>query len=262
MALDAELPDASPSDAAVSPDAIQPAPDAIWQPAPGTTWQWQLSEAIDTSLDVAMYDIDLFDTPVETIRALHADGRVVVCYFSAGSIEDWRSDADRFPQAAIGNPLEGWPGERWIDVRDATVRSIMQARLDLAVQKGCDAVEPDNTDGHENNDGLGLRSQDALDYLRWLATEAHMRGLSIGLKNTLEHVEALVDLFDWALNEECMQWNECEALSAFIRANKAVFHVEYGDADLTAQVCPRANALNFDTLIKSWDLDAWRVACR
>ena len=44
-------------------EAAENPPTAVWQPKPGTTWQWQLTGEIDTSFDVAMYDIDLFDTP-------------------------------------------------------------------------------------------------------------------------------------------------------------------------------------------------------
>lgn len=67
-----------------------PVSSSIWRPAPGTTtWQWQLQGRIDTSFDVDMYDIDLFDTPASTIRQLQRDGRTVICYFSAGSYEDW-----------------------------------------------------------------------------------------------------------------------------------------------------------------------------
>src|SRR4030067_2529778 len=62
----------------------------IWRPAPGTTWQWQLTGTIDTPFDVQMYDIDLFDTPQSTIELLHTDGRSAICYFSAGSWEEWR----------------------------------------------------------------------------------------------------------------------------------------------------------------------------
>ena len=60
----------------------------IWQPLPGTSWQWQLQNSIDTSFDVQMYDIDLFDAPQATIDTLKADGRKIICYFSAGSYED------------------------------------------------------------------------------------------------------------------------------------------------------------------------------
>lgn len=240
--------------------------DAVWQPAPGTTWQWQLVDAIDTSVDVDVYDIDLFDVPQEVIDGLHADGRTVICYFSAGSYEEWRDDAAQFPAVAIGDPLDGWPGEAWLDHRDPAIRTIMQARLDLAASKSCDAVEPDNVDGYINATGFDLSGDDQLDYNRFLATEAHARGLSIGLKNDVDQVDALVDDFDWALNEECVNYSECETTSPFIDQGKAVFHVEYVDdvadgAALAEQVCPQTTALGFSTLIKEWDLTVWRLPC-
>jgi hypothetical protein len=40
-----------------------------------------------------------------------------------------------------------------------------------------------------------------------------------------------------------------------------VFQVEYGAQSLATSVCPQAQQLQFDTLIKKLDLDAWRVAC-
>src|SRR5688500_5574138 len=49
-----------------------------WRPIPGATWQWQLQDDIDTDVDVDVYDIDLFDTPAETIAALKADGRRLI----------------------------------------------------------------------------------------------------------------------------------------------------------------------------------------
>jgi hypothetical protein len=251
------------ADADAEADADDGEPPTVWRPAPGTSWQWQLTDyPVDTSFDVRMYDIDLFDTPGATIDALHGEGRVVVCYFSAGSWEDWRPDAGDFPSGAIGNPLEGWEGESWLDTRDEGVRDVMRARLDLAVERGCDGVEPDNVDGYTNDPGFPLTYATQLDYNRFLAAEAHARGLSVGLKNDLDQIEDLVGDFDWALNEECFGYDECELLLPFIDAGKAVFQVEYGDASLADEICPRANDMDFDTLIKNLDLDAWRVACR
>ena len=257
---------ADPSSTGDEPPPVGCGDPPVWCPAPGTSWQWQLSGGLDTSVDVAMYDIDLFDNDARQISELQSQGRVVVCYFSAGSHEDWRPDADQFPPAAIGDPLDGWPGERWLDVRDPGVRDILAARLDLAVEKGCDAVEPDNVDGYANETGFPLTPDDQLDFNRWLADAAHERALSIGLKNDLDQVEALLDHFDWALNEECMAFEECDLLAPFIDAGKPVFHVEYVDdpaqgPDLAAEVCPDALARGFSTLIKGWDLDAWRIAC-
>jgi hypothetical protein len=233
----------------------------IWQPTPGTSWQWQLSGKIDTNFDVQMYDIDLFDTPKSVIDQLDAEGRVVICYFSAGSWEDWRPDAGDFPPEVIGDPLDNWPGENWLDIRQIDLLSpIMAARLDLAAAKGCDGIEPDNIDGYTNESGFPLTAQDQLTYNLWLAEQAHVRGLSIGLKNNLEQISDLLPYFDWALNEECFTYDECDLLSPFTQANKAVFGVEY---ELESnQFCPQANALDFDFLKKNWDLDAWRESCR
>jgi hypothetical protein len=233
----------------------------VWQPVPGTSWQWQLVGEIDTSFDVDMYDIDLFDVPRRVIEELHEDGRVVICYFSAGSWEDWRVDAVAFPEDVIGRNLSGWPGEKWLDIsRIDLVGPVMSARLNLAAEKGCDGVEPDNLTAYDNDTGFPISFQDQLDYNRWLADEAHARRLSIGLKNDLGQINELVADFDWALNEECFQYDECDSLIPFVRAGKAVFGVEYeGESD---SFCSRANALNFDWLKKRLDLDAWRIACR
>ncbi len=239
---------------------------AVWCPDPGTTWQWQLSGALDTSLEVAMYDIDLFDTEADQISALQAQGRVVICYFSAGSHEQWRPDAADFPASAIGDPLDDWPGERWLDIRDATVRTLLAARLDLAEQKGCDGVEPDNVDGYTNGTGFALTADDQLDFNQWLADQSHQRALSVGLKNDVDQVTALLPYFDWALNEECMAYDECDTLAPFIDAGKAVFHVEYVDdpaqgPGAAATVCPDALSRSFSSLVKHWDLDAWGIVC-
>jgi hypothetical protein len=245
----------------ITKQAILPAPQPWWRPAPGTSWQWQLTGEIDTSVEAAMYDIDLFDTPQAIIDELQGDGRVVICYFSAGSWEDWRPDAALFPAAVLGENLDNWPGEVWLDIRQLdNLGPLMSARLDLAVEKGCDGVEPDNIDGYQNETGFPLAGDDQLAYNRWLAEQAHSRGLSIGLKNDLGQVVELINWFDWALNEECFQYDECETLLPFVQQGKAVFGVEYeGDPEI---FCPELNALDYDWLQKSLDLDAWRLACR
>ena len=226
-------------------------PAGIWSPAPGTPWQWQLTGDVDTSVDVAVYDIDLFDVSAATIADLHGAGRTVICYFSAGAWENWRPDADGFPNSVLGRQ-NGWPGERWLDVRALdTLAPIIEARLDLAVSKGCDAVEPDNVDGYQNQSGFAITASDQIAFNTYLAEQAHTRGLSIGLKNAVELVGILEPHFDWALNEECARYNECDALTPFIDANKAVFHVEYrGDGNF----CTEALALGFSSLEKDLDV--------
>ena len=232
-----------------------------WRPAPGTSWQIQFTGELDFSLDVQMYDLDLFDTPLSALEELHARGVRIVCYFSAGSWEDWRPDADSFPPEVKGNNLEGWPGEQWLDIRRLDLLGpIMAGRLDLAVAKGCDGVDPDNVDGYANDTGFELSAQDQLAYNTWMAEQAHQRGLAIGLKNDLDQVSELLPYYDWQINEQCFYYNECDLLTPFVQAGKPVFGIEYqGD---TAEFCPLANALNFDVLKKKLELDAWRMACR
>ncbi len=225
----------------------------IWQPKPGTCWQWQLNDEVNTSWDVTMYDIDLFDTPQTTIDKLHTDGRIVICYFSAGSWEEWREDARDFPDEVLGEPLEEWEDERWLDIsRIDLLEPIMLVRLNLAVAKNCDGVEPDNVDGYTNETGFDLTYDDQLEYNLWLAEQAHQRGLSIGLKNDLDQIDEVVDDFDWALNEECFQFDECDELLPFIEAGKAVFGVEYvGDPE---DYCPQAIEMGFSWLTKTLNL--------
>jgi hypothetical protein len=241
---------------------------ALWLPRATDTWQWQLSGKVNTGYDVAVYDVDLFDTPTATLDRLHAAGRRIICYFSAGSSENWRADYDQFTAADQGRPLDGWAGEKWLDVRSANVRRIMGARLDLAKTRGCDAVEPDNVDGYSNANGLGLTAADQLDYNRFLADAAHARGLAVGLKNDLAQVKALEPAFDFAVNEQCAQYRECDKLKPFTAAGKPVFNAEYAakyrnnTGGARTQLCQASRAANIRTLVLPLKLnDAYRYSC-
>jgi hypothetical protein len=234
-----------------------------WKPTPGTSWQWQLSGVLDTSVSASVYDIDLFNTGPAQIAALQAQGRRVVCYFDT-AWEPGRPDSVQL-EAYRGNPVVGWPGQYWLDIRQPAVAAVMKARIALAQQKRCDAVEADEVDARSNNPGFPITAADQQGFIRALAAEAHAHGIAFALKNDLGEVPQLLGDVDFAINEECFQFNECGALSPFIGANKAVFQVEYTPGDLAAKgasICPQANALNFDTLIKHLDLGAPRYACR
>jgi hypothetical protein len=246
---------------------VQGASSGWWQPSPGTSWQWQLTDLpVDRSFDVDVYDIDMFDNDASTVAALHAQGRVVLCYISVGSWEEWRPDADKFPSEVVGKDYEGWPGEKWLDIsRIDLLAPIMRARLDLCRDKGFDGVEPDNVDGYTNDTGFSLNCEDQLAYNIWLTGEAHARGLSIGLKNDEAQAADLVSHFDWAMTEDCFADEWCEEMSPFTNAGKAIFAAEYTNQFATDQfldqVCPQAEALNLDVILKDRDLDAWRQAC-
>jgi hypothetical protein len=207
-----------------------------------------------------MFDIDLFDNSASVVAALHARGRHVVCYLDAGTLEPGRPDTGAFPASVVGKELPDWPGEHWLDIRRLDVLGpILERRLDLCKQKGFDAVEPDNVDAYANDSGFPLTADDQLRFNRFVAHAAHARGLSVGLKNDLDQVQSLEPDFDWALNEQCFQYHECDRLKPFVSAGKAVFVTEYELA--TSAFCAQANAGGFMAMRKRLDLDAWREPC-
>ncbi len=250
------------------PLEVPPVTDGSWyRPNVTSTWQWQLTGALNTSYDVELYDIDLFESDASLIGSLKAEGRKVICYFSAGSSEEFRPDVGNFPDNVMGNALDGWEGERWLDIRSQAVVTVMTRRLDLAQSKGCDGVEPDNVDGFANDTGFDLSSDDQLAYNRFLANEAHRRNLTVGLKNDGDQVTQLLSYFDFNLNEECHAYDECDVLAPFVAAGKPVFNAEYpedtsGATTLAASVCPSAAVAQLRTLILPLDLDdSFRVSC-
>ncbi|MBL8604394.1 MAG: endo alpha-1,4 polygalactosaminidase [Myxococcales bacterium] len=223
-------------------------------PASGARWHIDLEAPVVETVDADWFDIDLFDNTAAVVERLHRRGRRVVCYFSAGSDEDWRPDHGRFAASAVGRALDGWPGERWLDVRAASVRAVMLGRLDRARAMGCDGVDPDNVDGYTQASGFSLSASDQLAYNRFLASEAHRRGLVVGLKNDLDQVDALAADFDFAINESCFAYRECGRLGAFVQRNKSVLQIEYGDAArLALTVCPGARSMGFFSILPGAD---------
>ena len=236
---------------------------ARWQPAVGDTWQWQLDTPVDTSVNAQVYDIDMFDNDASVVSSLHAQGKKVICYISAGSWENWRPDAAQFPSSVIGNNYAGWAGEKWLDIRKInTLAPILRARLDQCKQKGFDGVEPDNIESFNETTGFPITYQDQINFNEWLSAEAHARGLSIGLKNDPDQVADLLPHFDWALTEDCYAYGWCNEMSPFVTAGKPVFMAEYTDTGVTLnQFCPQAATLQFSPIFKNRDLDAWRQTC-
>ncbi len=242
--------------------------DSCYNPGIGDTWQWQLSGTVNDSYNVKLYDIDLFDSSAGLIDNLQSGGKKVICYFSAGSYENWREDAGTFPDEVKGNPLDGWAGERWLDIRSSAVLSIMKNRLDLAAQKGCDGVEPDNMDGYTNASGFPLTAGNQLAYNKKIANEAHKRGLFVALKNDGAQTEELEPYFDLALNEQCHEYDECADFDPFLNAEKPVLNAEYADvyvndtAGARTDLCATALLESIRTLVLPLDLDgSFRYSC-
>jgi hypothetical protein len=103
--------------------------DSVWKPAVGAQFQMILSGIVDPAgpSTPEIWDVDLETTPKETIATLHDLGKKVICYFSAGSSEDWRSDYTSFLPTDKGECLKGWQGERWLDIRSDNVFQVSTA---------------------------------------------------------------------------------------------------------------------------------------
>ncbi|KAL4442224.1 hypothetical protein ABPG74_009242 [Tetrahymena malaccensis] len=202
---------------------------------PKTTFQYQLQGTIDSSVNAQVYFIDLFDGIKQgAIQKLKSLGKVVFCYYSAGSYEDFRPDANSFPKSIIAGQYAGYPNEWWLDIRNfqtSGLAQIMQNRMDLAAQNGCDGVDPDNINVYQNpNDSkLKITYQQQLDFNLFLANYAHSKNLAISLKNDGDQINDLINYFDVAVNESCYELNECSYLDKFISQNKAAFGISYKD---------------------------------
>jgi hypothetical protein len=199
-----------------------------WQPPQRLTWYWQLQGKIKNTEPVAAYDIDGFDTSGTEVAALHAEGKHVVCYIDVGTAENWRPDYGSFPESVLGAPDEGWPGERWLDIRQLNVlEPIMEKRFAMCREKGFDAVEPDNMEGYANPSGFPLTAAEQLTYNEWVAAMVHSLGLAVFQKNDPEQTPQLQALFDGALVEECNQFHECSSYEPYLQAGKPVIDAEY-----------------------------------
>lgn len=231
-----------------------------------------------------MFDIDLYDldgvTPnTRAVEAIHARGAHAICYVDAGSIETYRPDYRGFVRfdrrcggCLIGKPFSQiFNDENWANIsnrqgqRDFMLR-MMAARVRTCAEAGFDAVEYDVVDAYASGrrtTGWDISSGMQLAFNRALARIAHRHGLSVGLKNDLGQIGELLASFDFAVNEQCFQYDECGGLQAFIEAGRPVFQVEYR---LTAEeFCPEADALQFSSIIKGRDYSLFAkpyVPCR
>jgi hypothetical protein len=229
-----------------------------WRPPPRTAaWQWQLQGKIDPSFNAWVYDIDGFEATRADVRALHRHRRRAICYLDVGSWESFRPDAGSFPRSVIGRRYAGFPNERWLDVsRFQLFEKPLERRIEMCARKGFDAVEPDNVAGWEpeNKTGFDITRGDQLRFNRWIASQVHARGMAVALKNDGRQVGQLLGDFDFAIVEECFQYDECGYYKPFVESGKAVFEAEY---ELRPeQFCAAAEALGFSAIRKSYDLFA------
>ncbi|KAL1611981.1 hypothetical protein SLS60_000204 [Paraconiothyrium brasiliense] len=266
---------------ATSPPLPTPTGNLTWTPRVNDTWQIILQsniildkDATSVTPDVAVYDIDLFDTDTDTISTLHRLGKKVICYFSGGSYEPGRPDSGDFKEEDMGKELDGWPGEKWLRLGNENVRNIMKGRVQLARRKGCDGVDPDNVDGFQNDNGLDLTADDSISFMSYLSNLTVPLNLALGLKNAGDIIAEVLPIVHFSVNEQCVEESECDTFHAFIDADKPVFHIEYPDGagdnsglkkSVVQKYCgdqgAAAGSDGFSTVLKKMDLDGWVEYC-
>jgi hypothetical protein len=229
----------------------------------GLSWDWQLTEPIDLSVDVAAIDLDPDNHTREQIAALNAKGIKTICYVSVGTIEDWRADIRAFPASVIGRVYGDWPDERFLDIRQRDVLvPLMQARFQRCKDMGFAAIEPDNQDVHSNDSGLPVSQADTLAYLTALADVAHGLSLEIGQKNVPELTAALVGKMDFVITEGCYVDRWCDDVLAYAAAGKPVFAAEYTDSSVNfAAACDYGAEKAVSFILKDRDLTAALQTC-
>ncbi len=232
-----------------------------WKPDSSDRFQIKLSTpptAAQMKGSFSMMEFDGTDASSAQVAALHALSKRAVCYFDAGTWENWRPDAASFPKSVLGKPDAGWPGERWLDIRRLTVLlPIMKKRIDICAAKGFDAVDPDNVNGFENASGFALTRAQQYTYDRAIASLAHADHLAVALKSFASGAKDLQANFDFVVDEQCVAYHECSSFSSFVTHAKPVFDIEY---TTTTHFCASLPSGVFG-IAKHLSLDAWTLRC-
>jgi hypothetical protein len=166
-----------------------------------------------------------------------ASGFYNICYVNAfqaqpGAEAEW---GDLLLRDSAGDIVydEDW-GEALLDIRTADKRRRIADKVndwtDQCAEKGFQAVEPDNYDSYTRSKDL-LTAAQAQTYVRLLSAHAHQVGLAIAQKNTLELAgDRVANGLDFAVAEECGQWEECGDYVDAFGANVIV--IEYTEEGL------------------------------
>ncbi|MEU9979035.1 endo alpha-1,4 polygalactosaminidase [Streptomyces sp. NPDC051014] len=189
------------------------------------------------------YQIGGVYKPAKGVRAVSRDrsvkpaaGLYNICYVNAfqvqpGELGWWRKHhPDLLLRDAGNHPVidRDWQ-EALLDTSTAKKRTrlseIIGARMSGCAKKGFQAVEPDNLDSYERSHGR-IKKADNAAFAKLLAERAHTDGLAIGQKNTVAMLPDRRKIgFDFAVAEECGQYDECDAYAKAY--GNRVFVIEY-----------------------------------
>lgn len=218
-----------------------PQPGGIVAPPQGAAFDYQIGQDYPLPAGVTVVSRDWFS-------GQPAAGAYSICYVNAFQTQPDSADVDRidelsnWPQDVVLTSLAddpNWTGEYLIDISSAAKRQQAAAwvanMIDGCATKGFDAVEFDNLDSWTRFDDVeGLASAipfgqaEAVAFATLITDYAHSRGLAVGQKNTSQLIPTGDHIsigFDFAIVEECGQYNECGDFVAGY--GNAVIAIEY-----------------------------------
>jgi len=171
-----------------------------------------------------------------------------ICYIEVGAVDTFSPDYANFTAitpTVIGKALAGYPQEFYINFVNATVVSLIEARIQVCASQNFDAIEPDIDESYgygQAATGFPLTKAQEESYMQTLAAYAHSLGLAMlgkDMDDTGDSYAADMEPYiDGQLTEQCNQYSTCNLLSSYT-ANKAVWNVEYSLA--TSAFCPFDN---------------------
>jgi hypothetical protein len=224
------------ADASTKPVAPATTKAATWAPPPANaSFDYQIGGPYTPPAGVTVVSRDHDASP--------AAGLYNICYVNAfqAQTEDaswWKTNhPDLLLHDAKGNLVidKDW-NEILLDYSTAAKRAglttIVGGWIDQCASKGFKGVEPDNLDSYTRSKNL-LTESEAVAYAASLSSYAHGKGLAIAQKNDadLSTANARQAGFDFAVAEECADYDECQNYTATY--GNHVIVIEYTQSKFT-----------------------------
>lgn len=197
------------------------------------------SSKIDsTRREIEKYDAEYFVGELDQLEEnplfmawLKKNNVKVIAYIST-SYEDWRSDANEFPDSVKLGDLDDWEGEWWADIRSPVLHEFLKKRVLRAKAIGCDAIEFDNVDHAINEEDIGVKItfEENLLAIKAMSDLVRAEGMEYFLKNCgtlIQKKPQIVDLCDGCLVEEAVRYNEVYKYMPFVEAKKPIMFIGY-----------------------------------
>eukprot|EP00834_Sanchytrium_tribonematis_P001924 NODE_51_length_31136_cov_0.357670.p12 type:complete len:290 gc:universal NODE_51_length_31136_cov_0.357670:18418-17549(-) len=223
-----------------------------FKPDTGASYYHQETGDIKMDEDVSIYSIPLFSG--ELIKQLQSKGKKVLCQYSVGV---WRQGQPALDKKYMGNEIQS--NVFALNVKEDAVKNYVSQFIQKAEDFGCDGFEPLDMNVYSRDNGLDITLDDQFSYSKWLADQAHSKGLFIGMYNAVLQLAA-IDSFDYAVAINCFMTNNCVNYSQVISKAKPVFDME--TTLKTDAFCEKANSLNFYAITKPSDFGPGAEYCK